>query len=61
MTIPVKQPGEYKVQWWDTRKGEVIREDRVTGTNGALRLQIPRVERDIALRAAPRDERAEAK
>jgi hypothetical protein len=59
--IPVKQPGEYKVQWWDTRTGEVIREDRVTDTDGALRLQIPRVERDIALRAIPPDERAEAK
>ena len=61
LQLPTKQKGEYKVQWWDTRKGEMIREDRVTDTEGAVRLQVPRVERDIALRAVPYNERAEAK
>ena len=42
--------GPMRVEWWDTRKGAVIRSDDVTPDNGALRLTAPSFTRDIALR-----------
>ncbi len=40
--------GAYRVQWWDTREGKVIREDQRTVQDGTLRLSAPAFARDVA-------------
>jgi hypothetical protein len=50
LTLPVDRSGSVRVEWWDTRRGVVIRTDDVTPTNGALRLTAPSFTRDVALR-----------
>ncbi|MBN2137524.1 MAG: DUF5060 domain-containing protein [Sedimentisphaerales bacterium] len=45
--------GSYSVQWWDTRKGEVCREDRISAKAGRLLIAAPSFSRDIACRLRP--------
>jgi hypothetical protein len=49
-TIEIKglQPAEYRIQWWHTYEGKLIREEGVLSTNGALRISVPPVSRDVA-------------
>ena len=49
-TIEVQglRPGSYRVQWWNTYEGKIIREERVSLANGALRVSVPPFSRDIA-------------
>jgi hypothetical protein len=48
--------GTYRVTWWDTRRGRVIREDMVRTASGPPVLSVPPFRRDLAadLRGAPR-------
>ncbi|GAB6164977.1 hypothetical protein JCM19992_09770 [Thermostilla marina] len=46
MNVPA---GAYRVEWWDTKTGRVVRDVVETG-DGGLRLQSPRFDDDIALR-----------
>lgn len=41
-------PGAYRVQWWDTATGKVLKEDRATQATGPLKLGVPPFARDIA-------------
>ncbi|MDW8321386.1 MAG: DUF5060 domain-containing protein [Armatimonadota bacterium] len=43
-------PGRYRVQFWDTYEGKPLSTQTVTAGRSGLRLDIPRVERDIAVR-----------
>ena len=47
--------GEYRVHWWDTRTGEVVRTDRATCADGLLPLQPPTFTRDIAAQVTRED------
>ena len=42
------EDGAYEVEWWDTRKGEVITDKEVTSSGKILKLHIPEFTRDIA-------------
>ncbi|MDW8105573.1 MAG: DUF5060 domain-containing protein [Armatimonadota bacterium] len=43
-------PGRYRVQLWDTYAGKPLSTQTVTADREGLRIELPRVERDIALR-----------
>jgi hypothetical protein len=45
--------GNYTVEWWDTWSGNVSRTESCRVTDGTLRLKIPPVARDVAIRVAP--------
>jgi len=53
LSIPLNgaADAEYALEWWDTRRGEVVARDRTRSTGGQLNVQIPPVRRDVALRA----------
>jgi hypothetical protein len=58
--VPVTHDGDFRIQWWDTRKGEMVREDRVRAAKQCLRLVAPTIERDVALRVIPSESGASA-
>ncbi len=41
-------PGEYRVEWWHTRKSKIITESRISFKAGPLRISVPTFSRDIA-------------
>lgn len=41
-------PGSYHVQWWHTFEGRTIRKERVSLSEGAMRISVPPFSRDIA-------------
>jgi hypothetical protein len=43
--------GHYRLEWWDTRKGETIKTEEATCTAGTLPLTVPGFLRDIAGKA----------
>lgn len=43
--------GRYRVEWWDTRKGEIVQTEEATCANGTLQLTVPEFLRDIAGKA----------
>ena len=53
LSVPVDRAGPMRVEWWDTRKGTVIRSDDVTAAGGVLQLTAPAFTRDVALRVFP--------
>ena len=57
LSLPLtgRPDGDYDVQWWDTRNGEVSSRDRARLSAGVLSVQIPAVVRDVAMRAFPSD------
>ncbi len=48
--LPKSASGSYAAQWWDTRAGKVIKEDKTEVKDGAVRVTVPAFTRDIALR-----------
>ncbi|HWI56002.1 MAG TPA: hypothetical protein VNZ22_02160, partial [Bacillota bacterium] len=48
--VQVKQlpNGTYRVRWWDTREGSLLREDTVAVRDGVLQLAAPEFTRDVA-------------
>lgn len=55
ITLAEMGSGPYQVQWWDTRRGEVIAQTQVH-TEGTMTLRVPAFSRDIAckvIKAAP--------
>ncbi len=42
--------GDYELQWWDTYKGEITDTASVSVRDGRLNVEVPEVERDVALR-----------
>jgi len=53
LTLPAAKIGKYRVLWWDTYKGQIIRSDTVEVEGGCLSVQPPPFRRDIALHAVP--------
>jgi hypothetical protein len=43
--------GSWVVEWWDTHRGLVLKRDSVTASGGALRLSVPDLSSDLAVRA----------
>lgn len=51
LDVPAPTTSETIVaEWWDTRRGEVLRRDAIEATGDVLRLTVPTFQRDIALR-----------
>jgi hypothetical protein len=44
--------GQYRAQWWDTRAGKVVKEQKISVT-GILNLSVPPFTRDIACKVVP--------
>jgi hypothetical protein len=44
------QPGDYRLEWWHTYVGRVIRTERVSLVEGPLRISVPSFRGDIALK-----------
>jgi len=55
VSLPGLQDGEYVVEWWNTRAGEVTRTERLSVAAGVATLALDRLTTDVAcvLRAAP--------
>lgn len=49
-TVPVPRPGTYRLDWWDTRAGRIVRSATITATERELPVRPPPFTRDIALR-----------
>jgi hypothetical protein len=45
--------GTYRVLWWDTWDGRIIKEDSVASSDGGLRMAVPSFTRDIACKIVP--------
>jgi hypothetical protein len=54
-TVEIKDlvPRAYRVEWWDTQAGKVVKQESVTAAGGALRLQSPAFRADVACKVAP--------
>jgi len=50
VTIEVQglQPGNYRVEWWDTYEGRIIKKESISARGGSLTLMVPPFGRDIA-------------
>jgi hypothetical protein len=51
--LPVSKVASYKFDWWDTRKGEIVRSDAARAQDGAIVVPMPPLSRDIAFSAMP--------
>jgi hypothetical protein len=47
------QPGRYRIQWWETRTGQVLEQHDVSISEGPLRVRVPPWHRDIAGKLTP--------
>lgn len=54
-TLEIKglAPGEYVVQWWDTRQGECFQTESIPCDQGSAVVTVPPVRSDIACKIAP--------
>ncbi len=50
LQIPVKRPGTYQVEIWDTRKGEVMKKATVKADGQRVTVALPDVDKDVALK-----------
>ncbi|WP_165251220.1 hypothetical protein [Paludisphaera soli] len=50
LSVPTASPDAWRVEWWDTFRGVVVRSDAVRPETGALTLSPPDFERDLAAR-----------
>jgi len=46
-------PGSYRVQWWDTRKGQATKQEQAKASAAGLKLTAPPFTRDIACKVTP--------
>jgi len=49
-TIDVRglEPGDYRIEWWHTYEGRIIKKERVSLIEGPLHISVPAFQRDIA-------------
>ena len=47
------RPGKYRLEWWDTYEGKIIRAEQVTYTQALLQISVPSFSRDIACKMRP--------
>ena len=50
LAVPVAKARVWRVEWWDTFRGEVTRRDVVHATGGDMSLALPDFSRDVAAR-----------
>jgi hypothetical protein len=51
LAVPLPRAGTYTAQWWDTRRGVIVRKAAVTEKSGeSVKLTVPPFTRDIAVR-----------
>jgi len=50
MEITGLQTGRYRIQWWDTWQGKVVKAESLTSRQGTLKLNIPTFNRDLAVK-----------
>jgi hypothetical protein len=50
VAIPGFAPGRYRVEYWDTYEGRLIRSTGTLAIDGTLKLAVPRLETDIAVK-----------
>ncbi len=50
LTVEGLRNGNCRVEWWETWKGTLQRRDDMRVSNGSLRLSIPRLETDVAIK-----------
>jgi len=55
ITVPVKNPGNYTVELWDTRTGKVISSTNASSNQHSVEYDLPSIEKDIALKVIKRD------
>ena len=48
ITIPGLDAGNYRVEWWDTYEGKIIRTDKISPAEGPLQISVPLFRKDIA-------------
>ena len=48
ITIRELQPGDYRLEWWDTYEGKILRTEKVSFAKGPLHISVPSFNRDIA-------------
>ena len=53
MKLTGLKAGTYRVEWWNTWKGEGVRSDTARAAKDALRLAAPSFSRDIACKIVP--------
>ena len=51
ISLPVLAGGKWRIEWWDTFKGEILREETVRAQKGALVVAPPQFAADLAMRA----------
>ena len=55
------RPGKYRLEWWDTYEGKIIRAEQVTCTEDRLQISVPSFSRDIALNLRLRSGKTETR
>ncbi|MBB6053179.1 hypothetical protein [Armatimonas rosea] len=53
LTVPVPKATPYTAQWWDTRRGTIIKTERLSPPHKPLTLTLPSFTRDIAVQLRP--------
>lgn len=48
--VPVTKQGKYKLDWWDTRSGEITASSEMSSDGPGLKIDVPTFTRDVALR-----------
>jgi hypothetical protein len=43
--------GNYQIQWWETWKGALLRQEEARVRDGKLRLELPGLKTDVAIKA----------
>ncbi|MHC4540332.1 MAG: hypothetical protein ACYS74_11190, partial [Planctomycetota bacterium] len=54
-TIEIRglRPGNYRLEWWDTNEGRIIRTEQISTLQGPLRITAPPFSGDIACKIKP--------
>ncbi|MBN8217444.1 MAG: DUF5060 domain-containing protein [Spirochaetes bacterium] len=54
LVVSLRLPdGEYRLEWWNTWTGALVRGGQARSQGGVLRLEVPGFERDVALKVMP--------
>ncbi|QEH37565.1 hypothetical protein OJF2_61560 [Aquisphaera giovannonii] len=51
VTVPAPD-GTWQLEWWDTFRGEVTRRETVRAAGGSLAIDLPRLDKDVAVKAS---------
>lgn len=56
ITIQELQPGDYRLEWWDTYHGKIIRTEKIYFAEGPVQIPVPSFNRDIACKIQMTDD-----